>query len=65
MVKLFIGDRLYSTSSVARTLDVKNQTLLKWVRLGEFPSASVRKGKSLWWLGATLNTWIEEHGNER
>jgi len=64
MVRLFVGDRLYSTSSVAKVLDIKNPTLLKWVRAKEFPPAAVRKGKSLFWLGAVLNIWIEEHGNE-
>ena len=63
MVKLFVSDRLYSTSSVARTLDIKNPTLLKWIRLDEFPSASLRKGRSLWWLGSILNAWVGEHGN--
>ena len=64
MVKLFIGDHLYSTSTVAKRLDVKNQTILKWSRTGEFPKSNVRKGMTLWWLGSTLNTWIEEHGDE-
>lgn len=63
MIKLFVSDHLYSTSTVAKRLDVKNQTLLKWVRTGTFPSSSLRKGKSLWWLGSVLNTWIQEHSN--
>ena len=58
-----VGDRLLSTASVMKFLDItSDRTLRAWVATGVVPPPDLRLGRKLRWRASTWSSWLNNGG---
>ena len=50
-------EKMYGYKELEKLIGVHRTTIIRWIKIGEFPKADVTISKSLKWLESTITSW--------